>query len=43
MLFRDAMEGKGCRNYCESTGFGIDQEWCQFWAKLDQYGFPVEP
>jgi hypothetical protein len=44
MLFRDAMEGKRSRNYFEPTGFGIDKErWSQFWAKLDQYGFPVEP
>jgi hypothetical protein len=25
MLFRDAMERKGGRNYFESTGFGIDE------------------
>jgi hypothetical protein len=42
MLFRDAMERKRSRNYFELTSFGLDEEWCQFWGKLDQYGLPVE-
>jgi hypothetical protein len=43
MLFRNAMERKKSRDYVDSKSFGLIKQRCsQFWAKLAQYGFPVE-